>query len=81
MRENQGWDGAFTSEEGGEVLDIGNGCGDGIPLSARFVITDPNKQRFLDSRTASGRSIAIGAGHEEGRLQQSNGGGGESGRD
>lgn len=49
-----------TSKELGELLDIGDRCGDSSPLLTRFLVADPNEQGFLRSRAASGGRIATG---------------------
>lgn len=68
-----------TFQEGSELLDIGDRCGDGFPTSTCFVITDSNEQCFLRRGAASGGDIATGGRYGEGGLHGNDEGGRESG--
>ena len=59
-----------TFQEGSELLDIGDRCGEGI-LSICFVITDSNEQSFLRRKAVSGGYMATRGCYGEGGLHES----------
>ena len=62
MNENRRREGMSTFKEGGDPPDIGDRCGDRIPLLAHIVmiVTDSDQQSLLLNRGTAGRCIAAG---------------------